>query len=256
MSFDVHVTGATKTSLCIIELPQRLTHISHQHPLILEKGSAIIFDRFKECYNCQSQIKNNEACYTCEEDASWCYVIDVKCAVDLEKKSIHHPSHPHLLVCVLSKPILCHCSACGKEHKGTFYLCTTSSNFSLHSDCAFLPKKLLIQEATNDAFYHPHPLTISYSFPYTDQKAKYYPSCRVCNLSFQEVHNNWIYKCEKCWYYVHLDCGTSRREPFMSIMTSEGTGKTIKNFKDADYPDLINLPLPDQTCSILKHLFF
>ncbi|PWA60384.1 zinc finger, PHD-type [Artemisia annua] len=235
------------------ELPQRLTHVSHQHPLILRKGLEIVHN---ECNHCQSQIKPNEACYRCE-DGSWCYVIDVKCAVDVEKKSIHHPSHPHLLVCAVSKPILCHCSACGKEHKGTFYLCTTCSNFTIHSDCAFLPKKLLIQEATNNAFDHPHPLTISYSFPYTDQRAKYYPRCRVCNLEFgRREHYLWIYKCEKCMYYVHLDCGTSRREPFMSIMTSEGTGKTVKNFKDADYPDLIHLPFHDQSCSILKHLFF
>lgn len=204
------------------ELPERLTHISHQHPLILNKCLSYMRN---ECNNCQNQIKPNEAYYTCEESGSYCYVIDVKCAVDVEKKSIHHPSHPHLLVCAVSKLILCHCSACGKEHKGTFYHCTTCSNFTVHSDCAFLSKKLLIQEATNDAFSHPRPLTISYSFPRTHQRAKYWPRCRVCNLYFE--NSLWIYKCEKCMYYVHLDCGTSRREPFMSIMTS---GKSFHSF--------------------------
>ncbi|GKG19257.1 hypothetical protein Tco_0376356, partial [Tanacetum coccineum] len=39
----------------------------------------------------------------------------------------------------------------------------------------------------------------------------------------------------------------------MSIFQSAGTGKTIKNFKDADHPDLLKLPFPDQTYSILQH---
>ncbi|GJV69697.1 zinc finger, PHD-type containing protein [Tanacetum coccineum] len=34
-----------------------------------------------------------------------------------------------------------------------------------------------------------------------------------------------------------------------------GIGKTIKNFKDADHPDLLKLPFPDQTYSILQHWF-
>nr|GEV32050.1 zinc finger, PHD-type [Tanacetum cinerariifolium] len=52
-------------------------------------------------------------------------------------------------------------------------------------------------------------------------------------------------------YFAHLDCATSRNEPFMSIFLS--AGKTIKNFKDADHPDLLKLPFPDQTYSILQH---
>ncbi|PWA62686.1 zinc finger, PHD-type [Artemisia annua] len=176
--------------------------------------------------------------------------------LEVEKKSIHHPSHQHLLVCAISSPILCFCNACGKEHKGVFYQCTTCSNFTIHSDCAFLPKKLLIQKTTDDAFYHPHPLTISYSFPLPDQEAKYYPRCRVCNLNFYKREFFWIYKCEKCMYYVHLDCGTSRREPFMSILSSTGSGRLVKNYEDAGYPHLLHLPFPDQTDNILKHLFF
>ncbi|PWA65792.1 zinc finger, PHD-type [Artemisia annua] len=169
---------------------------------------------------------------------------------------IHHPSHQHLLECAISTPILCFCNACGKEHKGVFYHCTTCSNFTIHSDCAFLPKKLLIQKTTHDAFYHPHPLTISYSFPLPDQYAKYSPRCRVCNGFFYEKVYLWIYKCEKCMYYAHVDCATSRREPFMSILSSTGSGILVKNYDDADYPDLLHLPFRDQSENILKHLFF
>ncbi|KAM0005177.1 hypothetical protein Hdeb2414_s0218g00837181 [Helianthus debilis subsp. tardiflorus] len=68
------------------------------------------------------------------------------------------------------------------------------------------------------------------------QSAKYNPKCRVCNGSYFK-ENIWIYKCEKCIYYVHLDCATSasRREPFMSIL-SIGGDQNVKNFEDVDYP--------------------
>ncbi|GKA16718.1 zinc finger, PHD-type containing protein [Tanacetum coccineum] len=207
------------------ELPPILNHISDPHPLNLYSDN---YYRY-QCDICESEISRYEVFYKCSSCDTW---IDLKCAVDVEKKSIHHPGHPHLLVCDISKSILCHCNACGKEHKGSFFHCATCPNFTIHSDCAFLPKKLLIQEATDDAFYHPHPLTISYSFPYADQVAKFYPECRVCSRDFAYQRYCWNYKCEKL-----------------------GTGKTIKNYEDADYPDLIHLPFQDQTCSILKTLF-
>ncbi|KAJ0530851.1 hypothetical protein HanRHA438_Chr10g0466061 [Helianthus annuus] len=40
----------------------------------------------------------------------------------------------------------------------------------------------------------------------------------------------------------------------MSIM-SHGKGQTVKNFEDVDYPNLLQLPFPDQTYNIPKHLF-
>ncbi|GJU76432.1 zinc finger, PHD-type containing protein [Tanacetum coccineum] len=77
---------------------------------------------------------------------------------------------------------------------------------------------------------------------------------RICRAPFG-LDYLWIYKCESCRYFVHLDCATSRNEPFMSIFLSAGIGKTIKKFKNADHPDLLKLPFPDQTYSILKHCF-
>ncbi|KAJ0436420.1 hypothetical protein HanHA300_Chr16g0590651 [Helianthus annuus] len=62
-----------------------------------------------------------------------------------------------------------------------------------------------------------------------------------------------MYKCEKCRYYTHLDCATSRNEPFMSILKSPGTSS--KNYKDDEHVDLLHLPFPDPSDSILKHLF-
>ncbi|KAJ0806359.1 putative chromatin regulator PHD family [Helianthus annuus] len=170
------------------------------------------------------------------------FVKDVNCVMEVDKRRIYHPSHPHPLVSLSSKPILCECAACGKEHRGVFFHCTTCSNFAIHIDCAFLPKRLLIQHTTNAVFNHTHPLTLSYSCPTEEIRARYYPRCRVCNGYFDYKEGLWIYKCEKCIYYAHLDCATSRRESFMSIL-SIGGGQPVKNYKDADYPNLLHLPL-------------
>ncbi|KAL7586660.1 hypothetical protein Lser_V15G38590 [Lactuca serriola] len=179
-------------------------------------------------------------------------------SIEVGKNIIYHPCHPHLLMCLIPKPILCECSACGKEHKGIFYQCTFCVGFTMHSECAFLPEKLFIQERTDGAFHHTHPLTISYSFPFIDQQTKHYPRCRVCGRDFLGYKESglWIYKCDKCMYYAHLDCATSRTEPFMSIFLSPGAGRTNKNYKDVDHPGLLHLPFPDETYSLPKHYLF
>ncbi|KAM0021579.1 putative chromatin regulator PHD family [Helianthus debilis subsp. tardiflorus] len=235
------------------EVPTTIKHTSHPHPLTLYKRSEDWI-----CLYCQ-RLHMKGVSYLC----SACYWdnhkgIDVNCVVEVDKRRIYHPSHPHPLVSLISSPILCLCQACGKTHKGIFFLCTTCPYFTIHADCIFLPKSLLIQQTTNGIFRHTHPLTLSYSFPEAEQRAKYKPKCRVCNGRFDPDRENlWIYKCEKCIYYVHLDCATSasRREPFMLILFIGG-GQSIKNFKDVDYPNLLRLPFPDQTYSLPKHLFF
>ncbi|CAH1432253.1 unnamed protein product [Lactuca virosa] len=224
------------------ELPPRLEKTLHRHPLIQQLAPAYNW----RCHICGSS-QENKMLYECDE----CYFhIDVKCAMEVGKNVIHHPCHPHLLMWAIPKPILCDCNACGKEHKGMFYQCTTSGSFTIHSECAFLPEALLIQERTDGAFHHTHPLTISYSFPRQDQKAKHNPGCRVCGDGFYyDQEDLWIYKCDKCLYYAHLDC--------VRVPPRAGLGKTIKNYEDVDHPGLLHLPFPDETYSLPKHnLFF
>ena len=156
-------------------------------------------------------------CYFC----LWCRsAIHGNCAIaSVEDRLIYHPSHRHPLAAT-PKPHLSECNACGKKHEGTFYICTTCFGLFIHSDCAFLPENLMIQNATNDIFSHPHPLILSYSFPKKDQIDQYYPKCRVCKGEFQWSANTWIYKCEKCRYYAHIPCATSRgKSDTMSVYT-------------------------------------
>ncbi|KAM0060158.1 putative chromatin regulator PHD family [Helianthus debilis subsp. tardiflorus] len=203
------------------------------------------------CKICGRYHKSGDLWYRCDRCD---FYIDVNCGTKmLQKNVIHHSSHKHPLSCI-TKQLLDKCDACGKEHKGNFYHCSIClcSKF-IHSDCAFLPQKLQIQRTTNDVFSHIHHLTLAYSFPYDDQSSKNWPRCRVCRNGFSDQSNLWMYKCEKCRYYTHLVCATSRNEPFMSILKSPGT--STKNYKDDEHPDLLHLPFPDPSYSILKHLF-
>ncbi|CAI9297727.1 unnamed protein product [Lactuca saligna] len=227
------------------ELPPRLEKTLHRHPLIQQLAPA---------YNCICQIcessdmyPETQMFYKCDDCFN--FYIDVKCALEVGKNIIYHPSHPHLLICSIPKPILCLCSACGKEHKGIFYQCsTTCGGFTIHTECAFLPHKLLIQQRTHGSFYHTHPLTILYSFPREDQKAKHFPRCRVCGDDFYRREDLWSYKCDKCLYYVHLNC--------VRVPPRADLSKTIKNYEDVDHPGLLHLPFPDETYSLPKHYLF
>ncbi|KAL7587128.1 hypothetical protein Lser_V15G38645 [Lactuca serriola] len=235
------------------ELSIRLDHASHpQHTFYLYPYSNSFSYLYRYAYYdlicklCKREHEPGARFYRCNK----CYFcIDLKCALEVGKNVIHHPCHPHLLMSAILKPISCECSACGKEHKGIFYQCTICTNFAIHSECAFLPESLLIQERTHDAFYHPHPLTIAYSFPQIDQKAKHDPRCRVCRHDFVGKEDHWIYKCDKCLYYVHLYCA-------ISLPPLAGFGNTIKNYEDVDHPGLLHLPFPDETYSLPKHYLF
>ncbi|KAJ9548363.1 hypothetical protein OSB04_020906 [Centaurea solstitialis] len=213
------------------ELPSTLTHTAHNaHPLVLQQEYFIW-----RCSICQCLHKGQQIHYGC----SSCYFkVDIDCAMVATEVIIHHPSHTHPLV-PITRPILCRCDACGKKHQGDFYHCTTCTSFFIHSDCVSLPKTLILEQATDG-----------------DQKEKSYPRCRICDDHFIRTTTLWIYKCDKCWFYTHLACATSKEEPFMSILSSKGLGKINKTFEDADYPDLLTLPFPNETHNMLKHISF
>nr|KAJ0222479.1 hypothetical protein LSAT_V11C200081490 [Lactuca sativa] len=202
------------------ELPSRLEHPSHSsHTLHLLRFPYSLVDSYRwVCNFCKRNNKPGELLYQC---VICDFHIDIKCVVEVQKNVIHHPCHPHSLMCTITEPILCSCKACGKRHEGIFFQCTICTNFTIHNECAFLPEKLFIQERTpNHSIYHIHRLTISYSFPLKDQKGKHFPRCRVFGGDFV------------------------------------GFGKTIKNYEDIDHPGLLHLPFPDEAYSLPKHYLF
>nr|XP_043611619.1 uncharacterized protein LOC122583260 [Erigeron canadensis] len=193
------------------------------------------------CEICKARLEPNESVFRC---INRCYFhVDVKCVIaSLENRIIYHPSHPHPLACVTYEPNLYHCDACGVKHMGNVYHCTTCFNFFVQSDCLFLSKKKLTT-------HHTHPLILSYTFSWEHQKTEFYPTCRICRGSF---HNEtlWIYKCEKCRYYAHLDCVKSKGDQLIS-----GLGESSKNYEESDYQNILSLPFQDQTESIQKYFF-
>ncbi|XP_076923672.1 uncharacterized protein LOC143585879 [Bidens hawaiensis] len=213
-----------------------------------EKSKVDIADHEWICSVCDISRKKfyNYHCYTCE------FNMDIICATMHDQK-LKHPSHPHQLQRYMSR-MISGCNACGDEHSGTFYHCTTCFSFRIHLVCALLPAKLLIQQSTNGSFRHPHSLTLKYSFPYIELKAKHFPRCIVCDKRF--LFDKWNYRCDECRYYVHVDCATSRKDAFTSsILMPAGVWKTHKNFKDEDHHDAISCPFPDESVNLLKHHF-
>ncbi|PWA47725.1 zinc finger, PHD-type [Artemisia annua] len=178
--------------------------------------------------------------------------IDIICATKSEHKMVH-PSHPHQLERMFGR-IISMCVACGEKHDGHFFHCTSCPSYWIHVECALLPAKLLIQHRTNDIFTHSHPLTLAYSFSFCEQRARFYPHCRVCDGIFYE--HLWIYKCDKCLYYAHVYCAISKRDAFVSILQKTSFGKTFKNYKDDEHPNVLHCPFSDEGDNLLKHLFF
>ncbi|KAJ0754181.1 putative chromatin regulator PHD family [Helianthus annuus] len=220
------------------EIPPTLKFQGHpSHTLILKRTT-----NEKKCCACLKYHRDG-ICYHC----STCnYGIDQLCATFVEQNTIHHPSHSHPLFPVSAKPGLNECFLCGKKHEGHFYQCTTCFNFLVNSDCLSLPIKLSLH---TQQFSHRHPLTLSYSL--LDQL--YDCECRICGVKLEDEH--LIYKCSKCMYYVHPDCTTQNQiEPFMFALLP-GLGKNEKNFKDVDHPNLVHLPVDDET-HILSHQIF
>ncbi|KAF5804272.1 putative chromatin regulator PHD family [Helianthus annuus] len=213
------------------ELSTTLRFPAHPiHTLRLKKSS-----NSWSCHSCLTKHVDG-ICYHC----STCdYEIDLRCATFAKQTMIHHPGHSHPLTSITLDPSLSKCYACGKEHKGVFYHCNTCFYFSIHVDCVALPFKL-------SSKHHVHKLTLSYSFTVIP----YHSKCRICVTSISE--RDWLYKCGKCRYYVHLDCALSRGEPFMSIF-SHGTGKSDTSSKAADYPNLLHYPLSDESNNILPY---
>lgn len=196
------------------DLPPTLEHTSHNAHILTLLQRKIDW----ECDICGNSHEPWELSYCCSQCN---FDVDMNCAVTADKRVIYHPSHRHPLQLIL-EPILCKCCICGKKHQGMFYHCITCSYFFIHSDCVALPNKLLIQKTTDGAFSHTHPLTLSYSFPKADQEEKSFQACRVCDYNFKGLETLSIYKCDKCWFYTHLDCATARKEPFMSIFMFAG----------------------------------
>ncbi|GJV18520.1 zinc finger, PHD-type containing protein [Tanacetum coccineum] len=176
-----------------------------------------------QCNMCRKQIFHLH--FVCYYECKSCDYLLHKFCAELPEIQNNHPLHPgHNL--------------------------TLSERFQRDPPGLMLaPSQVYLSKCTDD-FTHSHPLTLAYSFSFSEKIARFYPECRVCGLFFYE--HLWIYKCDKCRYYVHVDCATSKRDAFMSILQKSSLGKTFKNYKDDDHPDLLHCPFNDEGDNLLK----
>lgn len=196
--------GCSIHKLCA-ELPKTLEHPSHSvHTLTL-----FLDESHGKCDICKCVPWYKQLRYHCSQ----CVLnICLDCGMKkVQYHTLYHPSHQHPLI-PLCRQMLTKCDACGTEHKGVFYHCATCLCSFIYYGCVFQPKRLLIVDGNSSHLLHPHPLILTYSFPKLEQQSKFDPPCRVCENSFLNDENLWLYKCEKCRYYVHLRCSNLIRK--------------------------------------------
>ncbi|XAR64670.1 hypothetical protein NMG60_11008436, partial [Bertholletia excelsa] len=174
-----------------VELPLEIV----QHPL---HPHHILHYHYKcgplPCFSCKRVIEG--FLYSC----TVCYfILDVYCShtslLKLQQRIQHRTHNPSIYV---SKPAIFSCDACGVEHKGKFYLCTTC-DIMVNKTCHASTKSF----KHND---HEHDLVLADCLPSEDFKFLY--RCEICRETLSREY--WTYYCKKCLYFVHLKCAKSK----------------------------------------------
>lgn len=168
------------------ELPDEIQHPRHdQHPLTLDA-------------RLRSYGNNTTTCNICKRVSKWfkytCPFCNFDVCLTCKDRLIRHDGHKHELS-LLPRETLFLCDACGMKAEDFSYACHVCA-FLIHSTCAFSP-------TTVAPSFHPHPLFLKHSLPDMDRNST--PLCCLCNKEVLE--NSWVYYCDECRYYVHMECG-------------------------------------------------
>ncbi|XP_031395353.1 uncharacterized protein LOC116206694 [Punica granatum] len=187
-TFKMHISCA--------KLPLKLQHPLHpSHPLLLNTALS------KEGFICSlCRKKSRGFSFSCTD--CWFY-LDIVCAT--KRPTFKHPRHEHHLARFSSScPASLtgdkqQCNSCGKDcgywDTPEYYGCL-SCNFNLHGYC------LLDLPRTVQHECHPyHPLVLFDKFVLGRPDDQYCDNC-------EEIRNpdHGVYRCEECWYTVHIDC--------------------------------------------------
>ncbi|XP_052173732.1 uncharacterized protein LOC127789028 isoform X2 [Diospyros lotus] len=215
------------------ELPPKIEHPSHlDHALTL---SHFILDNHS-CDVCDSSIDGFlYRCSDCDFD------VHVRCAsialhiqdrVDENYKIHQHPLIP------IEVEAQVPCAACGREHKGKSYLCSTCG-FWANQICASAP-------TTVDLHIHPHPFTLFRSFRYSHQKI-----CIICNEEVKTA--SWIYRCsEGCGDSVHVGCSLS--EKAKNSNSNKDIQPNLHSESTSYKTEIPSWPVPDESTKLMTQL--
>ncbi|KAF5454028.1 hypothetical protein F2P56_023726 [Juglans regia] len=162
-----------------VELPRKIRHPLHQHPLIL-RSKATFCSVCKTCCRLCSGFTYN--CEKCK------FNIDVQCS--LIPDTITHASHEHQLILSRSSDAK-KCSCCDSDQG--FKFCCADCEFALDFKCLTLPYTIKYEQ-------HVHPFTLCYSPE--DESDEYY--CDICEK--ERDPKRWYYYCADCIFPAHPDC--------------------------------------------------
>ena len=172
----------------------------HLHPI----RPLILFDEKTHYPEQEEEDKEKTKCQLCNESRRqytyWCYCcdfnLDIKCASlapTMDAEFHHHPLTP------VWKWITFTCDLCGKEDKGTPYLCHLC-DFWIHGRWSMFPRRI-------EVVRHKHLLHLTHSsleFHQSDSRF-----CQIC-VKKLDTHYGFYY-CSRCDYVAHLDCGMKMR---------------------------------------------
>ncbi|XP_076904856.1 uncharacterized protein LOC143560439 [Bidens hawaiensis] len=150
-----------------------------------------------------------------------------------------------------------------------YYYSCKDCDYSVHKFCAQLP---LTQQ--NHPLHPGHKLTLSDGYQFQDPDLNFdaifdsFVQCHTCQIERKRFYN---YHCSICNFNMDIICATIAEQKmdhpshphqlqrYLGQMIFScnacGLGKTYKNFKDNDHPNLIRCPFPNESFNLLRHLF-
>ena len=178
------------------ELPLGLHHPLHPiHPLILFSPQTWAYsDDDEQFYKCELCKEYKDVyTYRCSRCDFNLHITCASLAPTMDAKSHHHPLTPFW------KWITFTCDLCGKEDKGTPYLCRLC-DFWIHRRCSIYPQRVKIRR-------HKHILHLTHSSLEFHQS-----NSRFCQICVEKLDTHFgLYYCSRCDYVAHLDCGMRLR---------------------------------------------
>nr|XP_023911117.1 uncharacterized protein LOC112022720 [Quercus suber] len=205
------------------ELPLGLHHPLHPiHPLILspeqiDYGKDI---QFSNCVLCKEY--KDEYTYRCSRCNFNLHITCAAVPLTMEAEFHDHPLIP------IWKSFTFTCDICGKEGKGTPYMCQLCS-FWVHGRCAYQFPRIV------KVVRHKHLLQLTHSSLEFHQS-----DSRFCQICVQKVDTHYgLYYCSRCDFATHLDCAMQNKENI-----------NLQEFKDEDEVSELNESVDSTTYKV------
>ncbi|KAH9754084.1 phorbol-ester/DAG-type domain-containing protein [Citrus sinensis] len=197
------------------ELPVKIDHPFHRHPLTLSKTNHSS-NRCRACLDESSRVA-----YKCHE---CCYNLHYRCTS--LKPSINFKGHDeHALIYFEKLPSKPKCEAwCGITNPDASYLHCAICNFTIHFACGSLPKNI-------KHWSHQHPLNLMNNFFYYNYDDQ---MCDICEM--KRYADECVYYCAECYFVAELKCVL--HEVMQSLQEKEPYDVELRTIKERNPEDL------------------